>query len=321
MSEIDLSRVEIQILGKVLEGHGAIGSELAETDWSAFGEALKQSVDRIQETEYSSCIDGRQTVELANGSPERLRPRKAGGGLAPFAMRGIGSGEFRQELAGVNTRQELFDKIALVNKMIGRRESAHAGLMPDGAVVFDCGAAGGFVAQTKGLGTLTAENPNAKIVFQLLAPEISRSVEPIPLLSSVSQGAIEFGNILQEKGWDGQAYVEQLMAKDPEAVELLQAKPDEVHGHAEAAVVLVDEEIGEAEEPTVGINKSTLKKLTGHEAFVVNVNEFRRASRLMTSTRDEQIRFIISNLLYHTQGVYNSLGDGSHPLFYLKLHR
>jgi hypothetical protein len=320
MREIDPARVEVQILGRVLEGHGAIHSELAQEDWPAFAEVLRQSLEQLQEADYSSCIDGRLTVELASGDPEELRPRKAGGGLTPFVMRGIGSAEFRHQLNLVDGQRELFAQVTAVNEIVGRNESGHAGIMPDGEIVYDCGANKSVIEHTSGVGEMTPESPNAKAVIGLIADEIPPTTESDELLSSISSGARELSRILDEKAWDGSAYIAQLMEKDPKAVELLEAQRDAVHGHAEGAVVIIDEDMREGDEPSAGINKATLKQLTGQEAFVINLNEFRRNAKIMTDEPEDEIRFILANLLYHTE-VYKNLADGSQPVFYLKLKK
>lgn len=319
MREIDPQQVEVQILGRVLEGHGAISSDLAEQDFPAIAESLRQSIDRVQQTEYSSCVDGRQTIELASGDPEILRPRKAGGGLTPFVMRGLASPEFRRELRTITTPEELYSKITEVNYLINRRESAHASIMPDGSLVFDCGAAGKLVEHVQSIATATEQSPNIKSVLSLVGSEIPPAVSPGLLLRGMNTGGKELGEILLNVGWDGEDYVRQLMQRDPQAVELLKGEDNSLHGHDEKLVALVDEDMKGKQDLTIGINKAKLKELTGLDAFVINVNEFRRSSGIMASTRASRANFIISNLAYQTEGVYKNLADGSHPVFYLKL--
>jgi hypothetical protein len=125
-------------------------------------------------------------------------------------------------------------------------------------------------------------------------------------------------DVLEQRGWNGDEYVDHVADDNPEAVEILFTKHDAVHGHAEQAVVLVDGPVDQDGRPLHTIDKDLLKKLTGLEAFVINLNELRRDADKLGKSEKQKAQLYTAALL-HVAGAYKNLGDGSHPVFVVKI--
>src|SRR4051794_26186168 len=98
-NEVDKTlTIEVSCVGPVLEGVGAISSELSESDYGQFGEALRNSIDRIEEKKCLACKDGRDCLQHADGTMYTVRNRVAGGSATPFAMMATGDRNFVEGL-------------------------------------------------------------------------------------------------------------------------------------------------------------------------------------------------------------------------------
>jgi len=297
--------VEVVCMGQILEGEGKIKSTLLESEYDSFAEGLRQSLARVEEPECAACGDGRCVKCLADGQPGKVRPRKFGGSLSPVVMMGLGD---RLHLAALQDGESIYDASEEIAAVLGNKQSGHE----------DCGAAGGLVKHIETLGTQNLNSSNVKVVKTLVEAE-ETGADTNELLAGPIRQALPYAEVLKAQDWIGSDYVDRLAGIDPSTVEVLETDDSPTHGHEEQAVVLIDGPVDEEGRPIHTIDKDKLMELTGHQAFVVNLNEIRRDADILGSTPKQKSEFFAAALLHHVAGVYPSLGDGSHPVFILRV--
>jgi len=304
-------KADFECLGKVLEGKGKIHSRLEESEYESFGEALKRSIAKVEEPDCAACIDGRCVNCLRSGDQGKLRPRKAGGSISTFVMMGLGDKNFLNGLEDTaHGSDDLYAVSADLQAFLGNRESGHE----------DCGAAMGAVIHVREVAQLGSDSPNLKFVKNVVINEFPGQADSFDeITDNVRSQAAGFAYILDSRGWKGEQYVDKLARQDPESVEILQHKDDEVHGHAEDALIIVDGPVDKNLRPIHTIDKDMLKELSGREAFVVNLNELRRDALLLGKTEKQKAQLYFSALIYHAGGAYPHLGDGSQPVFIVRI--
>lgn len=297
--------IEVTALGPVLEGEGAISSRLVEKDYPAFAEALKQSVRRVENDGYTACIDGRRTLHMASGDPGKTRLRKAGAGLAPFMMLAIGDRNFQRALdSGATSAEDFYAAVDDSQRAIGRKASGH----------FGCGAGEGAPDHADAVGGFGLDGSTANAVISLMRFKNVSEEQARASVRTAIESAKSFGPVLRRIGWSGKDYVEQLAERDPNAVEVLETNDSPLHGHDEQAVVLVD---SDDDDPEFSIDKNVLLKLTGAQAFVINLDEIRRDARRSSTSRAQAIQLTAAGYLYHG-GVFKKLGSNQ-PVFLVNI--
>ena len=297
--------VDAVCLGRILEGRGQIKSTMPETEYGSFAEALKQSVVTIEEPDCAACGDGRCVKCLANGQPGKVRPRKFGGSLSPVIMMGLGD---RLHLAALEDGESIYDASQEIAAALGNKQSGHVG----------CGAADGAVAHVETLGKQTLESPNVKVVRTLIeAEETGQNIDE--LLSRPIKQAPAYAEVLKTQNWVGSNYVDHISEIDSSTVEILETDDSPTYGHAEQAVVLIDGPVDEDGRPIHTIDKDKLMQMSGHQAFIENLNEIRRDADILGGSPKQKAELLTAALLHHVAGVYPNLGDGSHPVFLLRI--
>ncbi len=304
--------IGITSLGPVLEGEGKISSSLEKSEYGAFEEGLRQSVVEIEEPNCAACIDGRCTRCLRSGQKGKTRPRKAGGSISTLVMMGLGDRLFLDDLQDNDEGAGgLYATAGALQLFLDNRESGHE----------DCGAANGIVDHLRSVAGFDRNGPSVNLVKTIIRKEHRlKDMEVDELISPVINQAVPLANVFESRGWSGSDYADHISEDDPEAIEVLVTKDDEVHGHAEQAVVVIDGPVDENGRPLHTIDKNRLKELTGMEAFIVNLNELRRDANKLGSTPKQKAQLLTASLL-HLGGTYKNLGDGSHPVFVLTISR
>jgi hypothetical protein len=301
--------VEVDILGKVLEGEGKIHSTLEEKDYERVAEGLKQSVAEVEEPDCPACIDGRCVRCQKNGEAGRNRPKKAGAGIGSFAAVGMSDNLFLESLE--DTTENADDVYELVDDLqanLGNKISAHE----------DCGAAKGLTTHVRAVAALKKDGPTVGLVKQLMKRE-APDQDAGALVQKPMDLATSFADILEARGWDGKGYIKHAAQKNPEGVEELYTKDDGLGGHAEQFVAVIDGPVDEDGRPLHTIDKDKLKELTGLEAFIVNLNEMRRDADKLGKTERQKAQIMAASLMYLLGGVYYKLGDESLPLFVVRV--
>lgn len=301
----DTYEIEVVCLGRILEGSGQIKSTMPETEYGSFAEALRQSVVRIEEPNCAACGDGRGVKCLANGQPGKVRPKKFGGSLSPVVMMGLGD---RLHLAALQDGESIYDASEEIAAALGNKQSGHE----------DCGAAAGLVKHIETLGAQSLDSPNVKAVRSLVEAEWTGQNTDELLRGPINQ-APAYAEVLKAQDWIGSDYVDRLSQIDASTVEILDTDAGPTHGHAEQAVVLIDGPLDEDGRPIHTVDKDNLMELTGHQAFFENLNEIRRDANILGGTSKQKAEFFSASLLHHVAGVYPNLGDGSQPVFILRL--
>jgi len=297
--------VEVINLGKILEGEGHISSTLQEQDYDRVSEALRQSVALIEEPDCAACGDGRCVRHLANGGPGKIRPRKFGASMAPVVMMGLGD---KLHLASLEDGESVYDAATEVQGVLGNKECGHV----------DCGADTGLIKHIRLIGELKLDSISVNVVRKLMEQE-SPDTDFDAIASDIIAQAPAYADVLEAQGWHGPEYVNSLANKDGETVEILETDDSPLHGHAEQAVVLIDGPVDGDGRPLHTIDKDKFMELTGLQIFAVNLNELRRDADKLGGTAKQKAQLLTAGLLHHIGGVYKDLGDGSHPVFAVKI--
>lgn len=224
----------------------------------------------------AACIDGRCTLQNADGSPAEIRYRRVGGSASNFGV------ALNTEASIVDTLpadSPLGEQIQVVDDFMGER-SAHEG---------GCGGANGEIADNE----LIANDPaiiNATRVFMEL-PEVKEYFgvgydEELGL--RVVQTAGKTADFLRAQGWDGQAYVDGVKKQNPAGVETLEVDEDDhvFHGHKEPSVTIV---IGEKTMPL------------DHDGFVWNLAETKKVAEKLSGQRGDEgyVQALIADIAKH----------------------
>jgi len=301
--------VKVDILGKVLEGEGPIHSALEEHDYEKIAKALEQSVAEVDEPDCSGCIDGRCVKCQKNGQPGRNRPKKVGAGVGTFAALGMSDSLFLESLEDTTEdAQDVYELVDDLQTNLGNKISAHE----------DCGAGKGLSKHIRSVSKLDKDGPTVKLVRALMEKE-APGQDIDALINKPLDLAGSFADIIDARDWVGQDYIEHAAKKNPEGVEVLYTKDDELGGHAEQLVVVVDGPVDEDERPLHTIDKDKLKEITELEAFIVNLNEMRRDANKLGNTARQKAQIMTASLMHLLGGVYYNLADDSLPLFVVRV--
>lgn len=206
-------------------------AEASESDLELYGERLLENSKAVTDFEYDGCIDGRHTTCNADSSPAEVRERHVSGSASntEIAMNAEAS-----VLDTIDDNAPLAEVVETVDEFVaatsGKKRAAHTG---------GCGGANGAIVHNELIGSDPAVLGAAKTVMNL--PDVAAATGVTydeSLGEAVRQQAPKTAAWLRDNGWDGQAYVDKTVAKEPRGVEDLQTSDDKFHGHAEDAVVI-----------------------------------------------------------------------------------
>lgn len=177
----------------------------------------------------TACIDGRCTLHNADGSPSVIRLRRVGGSASDLGV------ALNAEASIVDTLDDsatLDDDIRAIEQYMGE-PSAHLG---------GCGGANGEVNDHELIYGDEAILAATKIFMEIPQVKEALGVGYDDDLGVRVQGcAAKTAEFLRAKGWNGQAYVDGVVERNPRGVEVLEADDDDhtYHGHKEPAVVII----------------------------------------------------------------------------------
>lgn len=297
-----MERPEVNVvsLGRILEGRGKIRSSLEDNGLDGFGEKLRMSLARVEQPACLACGDGRLCLHQADGGPARVRARIFGASTAPLVMVGMADPEFIKSSTPIKSQADLRAVISRLHERLGNEESGH----------IDCGAATGMTSHVRSVAELTSDDPNLAVALSILEKELPGE-DVRAIARDIIIQAKDMAQLLEQVSWDGPAYVDDVAKKAAANVEVLATKDDGVGGHAEAALVLVEGPVDEDGHALYTIDEQKLMDETGHQAFVVNLEEFRRTAKKLGDYGHN----LTALVLHQICGVYANLADGSHPVY------
>lgn len=313
MREIDPRQVEIQVLGRVLEGRGQIKSSLEDSQLPELAGILKQCVRLIERPLYSSCGDGREVLRLAGGNPRRLQPRKFGASISPFNMRALADPGFLAMLERTGSAKELYAACDQTSFDLGNIPAGH----------FSCGAGDGIVSHNRTAAEMAVDSPNGRAVAALAGVVAGSPIAQEAIaghFDAIRPQAARSADILEARGWNGADYVSKLAKRDGDSVEVLRTDNTPTHGHKEDFNVFVLSDTDENSRPLAGLDKVEVKKRTGLEFFGVDLSELARDAMLLGRDSEAQTRHLVAGLMHHVS-VADHLADGSQPVIVLRVHK
>lgn len=247
-----------------------------EAQLTAIAEKNAQALVAPTDLTCAACVDGRCTLHNADGSPAEVRLRRVGGSASNY---GVALNAEASIVDTLDPEAPLGDQIQIVDDFMGAR-SAHEG---------GCGGANGEIPDHE----LIAHDPaimNATKAFMEI-PSVREYLEADfdeALGERVVANAAKTAELLQEAGWDGQKYVDGVIAQHPRGVETLEVDPDdhEFHGHKEPSLTIV---IGDKTMPL------------DHDGFVWNLKATKEAAKKLAGQRGTEgyIQALIADIAKH----------------------
>ena len=177
----------------------------------------------------TACIDGRRTISNADGSEAKVRLRRVGGSASNLGV------ALNGEASVVDTfsQDDSLGSWVKAVDAIGGSRSAHRG---------GCGGANGEVDDNRAIHDNPAVLGATRALMEI--PEVKAYLGvgySDELAERVRQNAAKTARLLEENGWNGQAYVDGVVATDPDHVEDLEVDHEDVqfHGHKEATLKII----------------------------------------------------------------------------------
>lgn len=198
--------------------------------------AAERAEALVEATDMSAlaCIDGRHTEQNADGSEAAVRLRRVGGSASNFAVAFNSGASLLDTLSPDDTLGHKIHVIdAFVAQATGFERSAHLG---------GCGGANGEITDQKAI----HENPailaatKAFMEIPVVKAYLGTTYDD-ELAEMVRVNAGRTAAILEAAGWDGQSYVDGVMAENPKAVEKLTVDHEDhaFHGHRESTLTII----------------------------------------------------------------------------------
>ncbi len=214
---------------------GGIPSEYADYSDDQLRDKAQELAERLvapTDKLVTSCIDGRKVLQNADGSVPEIRYRRVGGSASDLAVAMNSESSVLQVIDQDDTIGHQIESLAEITGQL----SAHLG---------SCGGANGEVEDDRAI----ASNPNimnatgALISIPAVSEDLGIEFKQ-PVGDRIRETASQTADILEQKGWDGQTYVDGVCAKRPDAVEDLEVDLEHpFKGHKEPclAIILGDE--------------------------------------------------------------------------------
>jgi hypothetical protein len=121
-------------------------------------------------------------------------------------------------------------------------------------------------------------------------------------------GAAEFRDLLHNSHWDGRLIVDRAGKRNPDGVEVLRAQHNDLHGHAERGLLIIDG-------AGFTFDEQLLDKQGLGEWFVWNLDETKDDARLEAIDEATYRRLCVAGVLNHL-GVGNNLPAGNMPVIF-----
>ena len=186
----------------------------------------------------TACIDGRRTKQNADGSEAVTRLRRVGGSASNAGAAFNAEASIMETISEDDSLEAITD---MVDAQVGYR-SAHLG---------GCGGANGEIADNVAISEKPAIMDATKVFLSIPAVADYFGIEEVKrdmsqeacdeLYARVQRNAAKTVEFLKAKGWDGQAYVDRVRAKNPENVEDIEVDhhDEEFHGHREPKLTII----------------------------------------------------------------------------------
>jgi hypothetical protein len=242
----------------------------------------------------TACIDGRCTLHNADGTPATTRLRRVGGSASDL---GVALNAEASIIDTLDSGASLEDDILAVERLMGN-PSAHLG---------GCGGANGEVDDHELIHDDLAILAAVKVLMEIpqVKEELGVGFDDV-LGERVRANAGKSAAFLREKGWNGQAYVDGVVERNPHGVETLEVDSDDekYHGHKEPAVAIV---LGEETMPL------------DYDGFVWNIRATKQAAEKLAGQRglEGYQQAIIADIAKH-MAVCKRLPSVKTPIFLLE---
>ncbi len=259
-------------------------------------EMLEQLVDPEDLTALA-CIDGRHTEKNADGSSAALRLRRVGGSASNLGVAlNSGASIIDTFKPGSSLGNKIHAIDGFVEKTTGFERSAHLG---------GCGGANGEIVDQRAINENPAILSATKTFMEI--PQVKLYLDThydADLAELVRVNAGQTADLLEEAGWNGQAYVDGVHDENPKAVEdlVVDHEDHDYHGHRESTLTIV---IGDK---TVGVD----------DAFVWNLKASKQIAEALAGQRgkDGYTQAIIAEIAKH-MAVANRLPSDKTPILLL----
>lgn len=255
--------------------------------------AHEQAQMLVKPTDLSctACIDGRCTLHYADNSPAAIRLRRVGGSASDLGVALNAEASIVDTLDG---NAPLEDDILVVERFMGD-PSAHLG---------GCGGANGEIDDHELIYNTPAILSAVKVFMEI--PQVKETLGvgySDELGARVQANAAKSAAFLREKGWNGQAYVDGVVERNPGGVEVLEVDTEDqkFKGHREPAVAII---LGDETMPL------------SYDGFVWNVLATKQAAEKLAGQRglEGYQQAVIADIAKH-MAVCKRLPSDKTPIF------
>jgi len=195
-------------------------------------EEFKEHLITPNDLSCTACIDGRCTLQNADGSEKQVRLRRVGGSASNLGVALNAGSDIIKPIDRDSTIGHYIKQVdKTVKEIAGFEPSAHLG---------GCGGANGEVDDNWEIAKNDAIMGTVETFMNI--PEVREYLGvdyDSTLGDEVRANAAKTATFLESKGWDGKKYVEGVVKYDPSKVEDLQVADDKYHGHKEDSLVVV----------------------------------------------------------------------------------
>lgn len=240
-------------------------AEATESDLELYGQKLLESTLPITDLSHDECIDGRCTLQNADGSLPEIRERFVGGTAANIEIARNAQASVVNTIkkdASLPVFVETVDNF--ITAATGKKRAAHTG---------GCGGANGAVLHNQLINTEPAILFATETVMDLPEVQAVTGVSYVKELGdNVRVEAGQTASWLEANGWDGPTYVDKAQKHEPNGVAVLRTANDKYNGHAEDAAV-IDLRSGEI--------------VTLEDTFVISGDAIVKKARALAGQRDD----------------------------------
>jgi hypothetical protein len=277
---------------------GGIESKLDASEYERYATAVTDALVSVEDSNHVACIDGRCTICQVNGNDESIRMRIAGGILSYDIAALLSNSSLADSLSDCDSIYEKFIELEKFSAdTLGIRPSSHTG---------GCGAADGLISHLNKIVSEEVEGASVSVLELLPELKTERNKEDFSQLSINAKNLV---NELEEAGWDGKTYVQNISEQDESGVEKLETNPlDEFNGHNEQAILLV--------KGNKTISKQKLLKLGLGHAFVLNVDVIKRMAENLSGPDGIKGYYrAVQSLVAYQLAVAGNLCNKNMPIF------
>lgn len=286
----DLSELNISAVGTLGFGRGIVGEKLDIHQIPEFQEQLKEYIRPVTDETTAICMDGRERVELADGTKSGLDQevfyQGPGGLFYPIAKAALLADAY--VMRDAKDLNQAYDIMADLLINLGYKPSKHEGCLA--------------LANVQDY----YENPlSVEQIYSIVSGVSSTQESDLEILQELDQKRIELLDKKYFEDWDPTRILKHVEEKHSHNHAKLKADESKTHGHYEKALVIVDK-------PGYGFAKDAFNPNTGMQAFGITPHIFEEVAKKIATSKEEERRIVLAfwmDLLNTANGIVDEKAE------------